>query len=138
MVGPGLGSGHVECRAAGSRRRVRAGRRRLPAHFADPGEDAAALAVFHDGRRVVDLWGGADVVNQRPMPADGLMMVASCSKGITATVLAVLVERGVLDPEEAGRGLLAEFAAAGKEDVTARHGRRRTPPACRTRRWAPA
>jgi CubicO group peptidase (beta-lactamase class C family) len=84
----------------------------------DPAGEAAAVAVFHRGRKVVDLWAGTDVVNQRPMPPDGLMMVASCSKGITATVLAMLVERGVLDPEERVAVYWPAFAAGGKEDVT--------------------
>lgn len=88
------------------------------ANFDDPGEDAAALAVFQDGVRVVDLWGGIDVVHHRPMPADGLMMVASCSKGITATVLAMLVDRGDLDPEEPVATYWPEFATAGKAEVT--------------------
>ncbi len=88
------------------------------ANFDDPGEDAAAVSVVHDGVRVVDLWGGTDVVGQRPMPADALMMVASCSKGITATVLAMLVERGSLDPEAAVASYWPEFAAAGKDTIT--------------------
>jgi CubicO group peptidase (beta-lactamase class C family) len=87
-------------------------------NFTDPGEDAAAVTVFHGGRKVVDLWAGVDVMNQRPMPRDGLMMVASCSKGITATVLAMLVERGVLDPEERVVAYWPEFGAGGKEQVT--------------------
>ncbi|QWZ10021.1 beta-lactamase family protein [Nocardioides panacis] len=87
-------------------------------NFTDPGDDAAAVTVLHRGRTVADLWAGTDVVHQRPMPADGLMMVASCSKGITATVLAVLVERGVLDPEEPVAACWPEFAAGGKDRVT--------------------
>jgi CubicO group peptidase (beta-lactamase class C family) len=87
-------------------------------NFVDPGEDAAAVTVFHRGEKVVDLWAGTDVVNRRPMPPDGLMMVASCSKGITATVLAMLVERGALDPEERVAAYWPEFAAGGKQDVT--------------------
>ncbi|HEV7205055.1 MAG TPA: serine hydrolase domain-containing protein [Jatrophihabitans sp.] len=86
--------------------------------LADPGEDAAAVAVVHQGRKVVDLVAGTDVVHRRPMPVDGLMMVASCSKGITATVLALLVEQGDLDPEERVAAYWPEFAAAGKGDVT--------------------
>ena len=46
------------------------------------------------------------------------MMVASCSKGVTATVLAILVERGQLDPQERVAAYWPEFAAAGKADVT--------------------
>jgi CubicO group peptidase (beta-lactamase class C family) len=87
-------------------------------NFEDPGEDAAAVAVFHRGVKVVDLWGGTDVLHQRPMPDDGLMMVASCSKGITAAVLAVLVERGELDPEDRVTAYWPEFAAAGKDQIT--------------------
>lgn len=87
-------------------------------NFEDPGEDAAAVAVFYEGVKVVDLWGGTDVLRQRPMSPDALMMVASCSKGITATVLAMLVERGDLDPEERVAAHWPEFAAAGKEHVT--------------------
>lgn len=87
-------------------------------NFEDPGEDAAAVAVFHRGTKVVDLWAGTDVVHRRPMPGDGLMMVASCSKGITATVLAVLTERGELDPEQPVAAYWPEFAANGKERVT--------------------
>ncbi|KQZ89773.1 hypothetical protein ASD62_11135 [Phycicoccus sp. Root563] len=87
-------------------------------NFTDPGDGAAAVTVLHRGRTVVDLWGGTDELNHRPMPADGLMMVASCSKGVTATVLAMLLERGVLDPEERVATWWPEFAAAGKDHVT--------------------
>ena len=61
--------------------------------FEDPGEDAAAVTVLHHGSKVADLWAGTDRFNQRPMPRDGLMVVASCSKGITATILAMLRAR---------------------------------------------
>ena len=88
------------------------------ANFDDPGEEAAAVAVYADGVEVVDLWGGTDVVQDRPMPADSLMMVASCSKGITATVLAILVEQDRVDPEERVATYWPEFAAAGKDSVT--------------------
>jgi CubicO group peptidase (beta-lactamase class C family) len=86
--------------------------------FDDPGQEAAAVAVLHRGEKVVDLWAGTDIVYQRAMPEDGLMVVASCSKGITATVLAILLEQEVLDPEERVATYWPEFAAAGKEHVT--------------------
>jgi CubicO group peptidase (beta-lactamase class C family) len=87
-------------------------------NFDDPGEDAAALALVHGGAVVVDLWGGTDVVLGRPMPSDGLMMVASCSKGITATVLGVLVDRGAIDPDALVTRYWPEFAAGGKAGTT--------------------
>ncbi len=87
-------------------------------NFAEPGEDGAAVTVFHHGLKVVDLWGGTDALNSRPMPPDALMMVASCSKGVTATVLALLVQEGEIDPEERVGHYWPEFATAGKEDAT--------------------
>ena len=87
-------------------------------NFEDPGEDAAAVAVVHAGAKVVDLWAGTDAINRRPMPQDGLMMVASCSKGITATVIAMLWDRGLLDPDETVAAYWPDFAAAGKERAT--------------------
>ena len=87
-------------------------------NFSDPGEDAAAVAVFSDGVKVVDLWAGSDIVYKRPMPSDALMVVASCSKGVTATVVAMLVEKGILDPEQKVGTYWPEFATAGKEEAT--------------------
>jgi CubicO group peptidase (beta-lactamase class C family) len=46
------------------------------------------------------------------------MMVALCSKGITATVVAMLVERGLLDPRERVAAHSPEFAANRKEQAT--------------------
>ncbi len=86
--------------------------------LADPTREASAAAVFHRGRAVVDLWAGADPVSHHPMAQDSLMMVASCSKGATATVLAMLVEQGRLDPQERVAAYWPEFAAAGKGAVT--------------------
>ncbi|HEX2904631.1 MAG TPA: serine hydrolase domain-containing protein [Jatrophihabitans sp.] len=88
------------------------------ANFDDPGEEAAAVAVLHRGRMVVDLWAGRDMVNDRPMGEDSLMMVASCSKGVTATVLAMLAERGALDPDALVSSYWPEFACEGKENAT--------------------
>lgn len=88
------------------------------ANFEDPGEDAAAVCVYVGGTKVVDLHGGRDVIGQRDMPSDALMMVASCSKGVTATVLAILIERGLLDADAAVAQYWPEFAANRKQDVT--------------------
>lgn len=88
------------------------------ANFQDPGEDAAAVSVYVEGTKVVDLWGGRDVIGNRDMPSDALMMVASCSKGVTATVLAILIEQEVLDPEAAVAQYWPEFAVNGKQDIT--------------------
>ncbi len=51
------------------------------------GDDlGAAVAVFVDGRAVVDLWGGiADRRTARPWTRDTACPTFSCTKGVTAT-----------------------------------------------------
>ncbi|QCQ16606.1 serine hydrolase domain-containing protein [Microbacterium sp. RG1] len=88
------------------------------ANFVDPGEDAAAVTVYHRGRKVVDLVGGRDVLRGRTVADDALMMVASCSKGITATLLALLVQDSLIDVEAPVAHYWPEFATAGKSNVT--------------------
>lgn len=83
-----------------------------------PGEDVTALAVYVDGTPVVDLVAGHDALRQRDAAPDALMMVASCSKGVTATLLAMLAERGQLDIEAPVAQYWPEFAANGKAHTT--------------------
>lgn len=53
-------------------------------NFEDLGEVGAALCVYHNGRPVVDLWGGfRDAAKTEPWEQDTLACVYSVSKGIT-------------------------------------------------------
>lgn len=89
------------------------------ANFAAGLDVGASFAVVRDGRLVVDLWGGhADKARTRPVVRDTLMNVWSVSKGVTATCIALLVERGKLDYEEKVTRYWPAFGAAGKDHVT--------------------
>src|SRR5690242_1920843 len=90
-------------------------------NFARQGEIGAALAVHHRGRLVVDLAAGIDPIRRRPFTRDTLMAVASCTKGVTATCVLMLVERGALDLDEPIAARWPEFGAAGKGAITLRH-----------------
>jgi CubicO group peptidase (beta-lactamase class C family) len=57
-------------------------------------------------------------LRQRDADRDALMMVASCSKRVTATLLAMLAERGELDIEAPVAQYWPEFAANGKAHTT--------------------
>lgn len=82
-------------------------------------EIGAALAAFHKGRRVVDLWGGyADAARSRPWTRETLVNVWSATKGATATALAVLVDRGLIRYDDKVASVWPEFAQAGKDEVT--------------------
>lgn len=57
-------------------------------------ERGAAFSVYHEGRVVVDIWGGyADFGAYRLRERNTTNMFYSATKGITAIVIAVLVDR---------------------------------------------
>lgn len=76
-------------------------------------EIGAAYAVHHDGRLVVDLWGGT----YRP---DSLQLVFSTTKGWTAALAHLLVQRGELDLDAPVASYWPEFAAEGKGTIPVR------------------
>jgi CubicO group peptidase (beta-lactamase class C family) len=62
------------------------------------GGTGAAVAVWREGRWVVDLWGGwADVARTRPWERDTLVMPYSVTKPFAAVCALVLADRGLLD-----------------------------------------
>ncbi len=74
--------------------------------------DSCAVAAFVNHGLVVHVWGGAGVRH------DSLAGVYSVSKGVAGICVALLVERGALDPESPVCRYWPEFAAQGKDAVT--------------------
>ena len=84
-------------------------------------ERGGALAVWHDGRVVCDLWGGwSDLGRQVPWSRDTIVNFFSVSKALCAIAIMRLVDRGVLDLDARVANYWPEFAQAGKETVTVR------------------
>jgi CubicO group peptidase (beta-lactamase class C family) len=82
-------------------------------------EVGAALVVFQGQQCVVDLWGGfADAARAHPWRKDTLLNVYSTTKGIAATCIALLVDRGVLSYDDAVASVWPEFAQHGKQHIT--------------------
>lgn len=105
--------------------RVAAGFERVAEVFAENferrGEVGAACALYQDGRRVVDLWGGlADPRAGRTWEPDTLVILFSTTKGITSVVVNQLIERGLLAPDEPVARYWPEFAAGGKAELLVR------------------
>ncbi|MGX1156463.1 serine hydrolase domain-containing protein [Streptomyces albogriseolus] len=91
-------------------------------NFERLGERGAALAVYRDGRRVVDLWAGTkDVDGAAPWQRDTAQVVRSATKGVAATALLMLYERGLLDLDAPVGRYWPEFKAHGKEGTLVRH-----------------
>ncbi|XP_048728760.2 beta-lactamase domain-containing protein 2-like [Ostrea edulis] len=82
-------------------------------------EVGASLSIFHEGEPVVDIWGGfADVTTKRPWTENTLSIIFSTTKGVTALVVALFVERGWLDYKKPVAYYWPEFGNNGKEEIT--------------------
>ena len=80
-----------------------------------------ALAVYLDGQPVVDVWTGwSDRGGHVPWSADSAPMVFSATKGMAATVIHRLGDRGLIDYEAPVADYWPEFAANGKAALTVR------------------
>jgi len=96
-------------------------RRAFAQNFSGRGEVGAAVCVYRHGEPVVDLWAGvADPASGRSWDEDTLALVFSTTKGVTATCVHLLVERGVLDWDAPVASVWPEFAANGKGAIPLR------------------
>ncbi|RRH72402.1 serine hydrolase domain-containing protein [Falsigemmobacter faecalis] len=68
-------------------------------NFTHRGELGAALCLWHEGRKVVDLWGGLTAPEGDPWQEETLHLVFSCTKVASALCLHLLVEEGRIDPD---------------------------------------
>lgn len=84
-------------------------------------ELGGACAAWHQGRKVVDLWGGVrNKETGAPWERDTMVIVYSTTKGLAAMVMALAHSRGWLDYGERVSTYWPEFAARGKDRITVR------------------
>jgi CubicO group peptidase (beta-lactamase class C family) len=90
-------------------------------NFSHGNELGAACCVYHNGEKVVDLWGGVrDKTSGQPWEEDTMVVVYSTTKGLAAMTLAIAHSRGWLDYDERVSTYWPEFAQNGKEKITVR------------------
>jgi len=90
-------------------------------NFSSGQEVGAAVAVYHHGRKVVDLWGGyRNGITQAPWEKDTLVNVFSTTKGVASLAVAVAASRGLISYEAKVADYWPEFAQAGKDTITVR------------------
>ncbi len=90
-------------------------------NFRSREELGAAVCIYKDGEKVVDLWGGvADRTTGAPWNKDTIVCMMSVGKAMTALCLLVLADRGKLDLNAPVANYWPEFAQAGKDKVTVR------------------
>jgi len=89
-------------------------------NFTERADVGAAFAAMHEGRMVVDLWGG-EAAPGRPWQQDTLQVIYSGTKGLMAACVLKLIERGQLDLNDKVARYWPEFAQNGKDTVRIRH-----------------
>ncbi|MBY0289837.1 MAG: beta-lactamase family protein [Mycobacteriaceae bacterium] len=90
-------------------------------NMASGAEIGAALTIYRDGRKVVDLWGGfRNGTTRAPWTNDTLVNTFSTTKGVAALAVARTVSRGLLDYDARVADYWPAFAQGGKESVTVR------------------
>ncbi|MFB8000157.1 serine hydrolase domain-containing protein [Streptomyces sp. NPDC056002] len=90
-------------------------------NFTEFPELGAAVTVFAEGRKVVDLWGGvADERTGRAWEQDTTVPVFSVAKGLMSVSAQLLAQEGRLDLDAPVGRYWPEFAQHGKETVTTR------------------
>src|SRR5687767_10425523 len=102
--------------------RYAAVREEFERNFRERGEIGAAVCVYQDGRKVVDLWGGhKDTARTVPWAEDTIVIMNSVAKSMCALCTHILIDRGLIDFDAPVSRYWPEFAAAGKSGVLVRH-----------------
>ncbi|MEU8576047.1 serine hydrolase domain-containing protein [Streptomyces asoensis] len=88
------------------------------------GDRGAAVTVYRDGHKVVDLWGGTRDVDgtdgDAPWERGTAQIVRSATKGVAAAALLLLHQRGELDLDAPVGTYWPQYKAAGKERTLVR------------------
>jgi len=84
-------------------------------------ELGAGASVVIDGETVVDLWGGwARADRSEEWDEHSTVCMMSVAKGVTGICFNMLIDRGLVDPDERIAHYWPEFAQNGKQDITVR------------------
>jgi CubicO group peptidase (beta-lactamase class C family) len=90
-------------------------------NFSERGEKGAACTIYHQGEKVVDLWGGHRCSQSKaPWSESTLALTFSVTKGMAAAAMAVAHSRELFQLDEPVASYWPEFAQAGKGEITVR------------------
>ena len=96
-------------------------RRQFVNNFLYRGESGAACTVFHQGRKVVDLWGGVRCHQSgQQWTSQTLSLAFSVTKGMAAAAMAVAHSRGLFELDAPVADYWPEFGCHDKQSITVR------------------
>lgn len=89
---------------------------------AEGSEEGVQVSCTLDGETVIDTYAGiADPATGKAVDGDSIFTIFSATKGVSATCLHLLADRGRLDYDTPVAEVWPEFAQHGKQTVTVRH-----------------
>lgn len=92
------------------------------ANYIEDEEIGSAVCAVVDGVKVVDLWAGKrDAAQTLDWEEDTIVCMMSVAKGLSGIAFNILIDRGLVDPEEYVAHYWPEFAVNGKEKTKVRH-----------------
>lgn len=96
---------------------------RLASQLVDGGQEVGLqIAAYYHGELIVDVWAGFTSPNMLyAVDGNTLFPVYSTTKGITATAIHILCERGVLQYDKPVFSYWPEFIENNKQSITLRH-----------------
>jgi len=84
-------------------------------------ELGAACCIYHQGEKVVDLWGGIrNETTGEPWEKDTMVIVFSTTKGLAGLAMALAHSQGLFDYNERISKYWPEFAQQDKDEITIR------------------
>jgi len=81
----------------------------------------SAACVYHEGRPVVDIWGGIKDSAGNAWVAETTAPSFSTTKGVLSTLVHILVDQGKAQYDDTIAEHWPEFGCRGKESITIRH-----------------
>ncbi|MEZ4327538.1 MAG: serine hydrolase domain-containing protein [Polyangiales bacterium] len=84
-------------------------------------EGGGALAVYQDGAKVLDLWGGRRDPSGAPWEEHTPSLSFSTTKGVASVALHMCADRALITYDAPVARYWPEFAQAGKDGITVRH-----------------
>ncbi len=91
----------------------------LERQIAEGRQIGVQVCAYRHGERIVDAWAGTmGEDDPRPVRADTLFHSFSTTKGVAATAVHILVDRGLIDYDAPVAGYWPAFAKHGKERLT--------------------
>ena len=85
-------------------------------------EIGAACSIVREGQTVVDIWGGwLNGAMDEPWEGDSTVCMMSVAKGITAICFNMLMDRGLVHPDDPVIKHWPEYGQNGKENTLIRH-----------------